>query len=188
VSERNGFERMHQKNILITGMPGVGKTTFIRNLIARLEGVRLAGFFTQEIREKGVRIGFELVGLDGERSILSHTGFKSRLRVSKYGVDVDGFEKFLDAQQFFIPEPDLILIDEIGKMECFSEKFMNLVTAVLGAEIPLVATISQRGRGFISEVKARKDVVLAELSLQSRKSLLAEVLGRLQSFLKQSAP
>ena len=163
-------------------MPGVGKTTLVRNLIQRLEGFHPAGFYTQEIREKGIRKGFELVGLDGGRSLLSHVGFKSRFRVIKYGVDVSGFEEFLDSQPFFIPETDLVLIDEIGKMECFSEKFPRLVTAILDSKTPVLATISRKGQGFIASVKARADVVLMELTQENRDSLLVEVLNYLQPF------
>lgn len=178
---------MNRKNILITGIPGVGKTTLIRNLIAKLEGFHTAGFFTEEIRENGVRKGFVLVGIDGKRSLLSHINIKSRFRVSKYGVDVAGFEKFLDEQQFLNPEADLVLIDEIGKMECFSAKFLSLVTAILDSKTPVVATVSGQGGGLISEAKARMDVVLMELTMANRKSMLVEILDLLES-LHESAP
>ncbi len=172
---------MNRKNILITGMPGVGKTTLVRNLITRLVGFHPVGFFTQEIREKGVRKGFELVGLDGKRSLLSHVNIRSRFRVSKYGVDVAGFENFLDDRRFLSPEIDLVLIDEIGKMECFSDKFLRLVTTILDSETSVVATISRKGGGLISTVKARKDVLLLELTQENRESILTLVLNQLQS-------
>ena len=175
---------MNRKNVLITGMPGVGKTTLIRNLIKRLDGFQLAGFFTQEIREKGIRKGFELVALDGTKSLLSHVCFTSRFRVSKYGVDVAGFERFLVSQRFLDSETDLILIDEIGKMECFSDKFLDLVTSILDSEIPMVATISRKGGGFIAAVKARTDVVLMALTPENRNSLLNEVSDYLDSLLE----
>lgn len=175
------FSGIKRNNILITGMPGVGKTTLIRSLITSLKGLHLTGFFTQEIREKGVRKGFELIGLDGTKSLLSHVSFKSYFRVSKYGVDVAGFEKFLDAQRFLMQDSDLFLIDEIGKMECFSEKFLRLVPAILDSEIPVVATISSKGGGFIATAKARSDIVLMELTQTNRNALLGEVLNHLDS-------
>jgi nucleoside-triphosphatase len=144
-------------------------------------GFHSAGFFTQEIREKGVRKGFELVGLDGKRSLLSHVNIRSRFRVSKYGVDVTGFEKFLDELRFLSPEIDLVLIDEIGKMECFSDKFLRLVATILDSKTRVVATISRKGGGLISTVKARKDVLLLELTQENRESILTMVLNQLQS-------
>ena len=182
--DANSRARMKRKNILITGMPGVGKTTLIRNLIAKMEGFQLAGFFTQELRKKGVRKGFELVGLDGTKRLLSHVSIKSRFRVSKYGVDVAGFEQFLDSQRFLIPETDLVLIDEIGKMECFSGKFQRMVTDILDSEIPAVATVSRKGGAFVTAVKARSDVVFMELTPENRDSVLVDVLNQIQSLQK----
>jgi nucleoside-triphosphatase len=170
---------MKRKNILITGKPGVGKTTLIKNLISRLDDIHLGGFFTQEIREKGVRKGFELIGLDGSKGLLSHVDFMSRFRVSKYGVDVVGFENFLDSQKYLVPGLDLVLIDEIGKMECFSDKFVGLVTDLLDSEIAVVATISQKGESFIADVKTREDVVLKKLTPENRDSLLTDILNDL---------
>jgi nucleoside-triphosphatase len=75
-----------KRNFLVTGIPGVGKTTLIRNVCKRLASSHPEGFYTEEIRESGVREGFALVSLDGKRSVLSQVNVKSRHRVGKYGV------------------------------------------------------------------------------------------------------
>src|SRR5215467_14590534 len=75
------------KNLLLTGLPGCGKTTVIRRLIDRLNDLRLRGFYTQELREYGQRVGFEAVGLSGQRAVLAHVRSRSMLRVGRYGVD-----------------------------------------------------------------------------------------------------
>lgn len=79
-------------NILLTGRPGIGKTTLIKKLI---DSVFLSkgGFYTEEIREGKERIGFLLVTIDGEKTILASVKTKSPYHVSKYSVDVDEFEK-----------------------------------------------------------------------------------------------
>jgi len=86
-----------KKNILITGLPGVGKTTLIKKLSEELKHLHPAGFYTEEIREEGQRKGFELISLDGKRGLLSHKDIKSPYRVGQYKVDIEGFENFLDS-------------------------------------------------------------------------------------------
>jgi len=81
-----------KKNLLITGLPGVGKTTLIKKLSEALKGFHPIGFYTEEIREEGVRGGFELIDLDGRRGLLSHRDIRSPYKVGQYRVDIKGFE------------------------------------------------------------------------------------------------
>jgi nucleoside-triphosphatase len=99
------------KNILITGQPGIGKTTLIKKLATELADLRPVGFYTEEIRENGVRRGFELESLSGQRGLLSHIDIKSPYRVSKYGVDIKCFEDFLNSIPFFDRETEIFIID-----------------------------------------------------------------------------
>ena len=165
-----------KKNILITGVPGIGKTTLINKISDKLKDYHSVGFFTTEIREEGIRKGFELVSLDGRRGILSHTEIKSPYRVGKYKVDVRGFEDFLVSIPFLGSETKLIIIDEIGKMECLSDKFKNLVRQIFDSDKMLIATIALKGEGFIANLKNRGDVKLFELTHGNRDSLLPEIL------------
>jgi len=167
---------MSRKNILITGAPGVGKTTVIKNLCADPRHLNPVGFYTQEIREQGVRKGFELVSLDGRRSILSHVDIESHHRVGKYGVDVAGFERFLDTIDFNCPTTGLIVIDEIGKMECLSQKFRTLLIRWLDAEKRLLATIAFKGGGIIQEVKRREDAILLEVTYRERDTIPSRIV------------
>ena len=175
----NWIETPHT-NILITGVPGIGKTTVIRKLCADLRHLNPVGFYTQEIREQGVRKGFDLVSLDGRKSILSHVDIQSHHRVGKYGVDVAGFERFLDTIDLFDPLYDLIVIDEIGKMECLSDKFRRLLVLLLDSDSQLVATIALKGGGVIDQTKNRADVRLLPVTPKSRDGLpvrIAEMLA-----------
>ncbi len=161
-----------KKNILLTGRPGTGKTTFIRKVVKDLADLHPAGFYTGEIRTGGERQGFSLAGLDGTAATLARVGIESPYRVGKYGVDLPGFEAFLRT----MPPPEtargLVIIDEIGKMECLSPLFRSLVSGYLDSpRLHLVATIAQKGDGFIGEIKARSDVALYELTLRNRGSL-----------------
>jgi nucleoside-triphosphatase len=165
-----------RKNFLITGVPGVGKTTLIRNLAEELKPFCPVGFYTAEMREGGHRVGFELISLDGRRGLLAQVESKGSFRVGKYGVNVKGFENFLDTIPFFDPVKRLIIIDEIGKMECLSQKFRGLLKELLDSEKGVVATIAMKGAGLIEEVKGRKDVKIFGISERNRDRLLSEIL------------
>jgi len=167
------------KNILITGLPGIGKTTLVRRVVDRLKDLKCAGFYTAEIRKGGVRKGFELIDLVGRRRILAHVRINSPFRVGKYGVDVKHFEDFLDAIDIFSPDTDLIVIDEIGKMECFSDHFIRCVEEILSSEKPVLATIALRGAGMIERAKLRQDCVLFEVTRDSRDALVSIISDRI---------
>jgi nucleoside-triphosphatase len=170
-----------QKNVLITGVPGIGKTTIIRQLAEELESLRPVGFFTEEIRETGSRVGFALAGLDGERRVLSHLNVRSRYRVGKYGVDLEAFEAFLGNRRLCDPGNRLVIIDEIGKMECLSPLFRQEIIGILNSEIVCIATIARKGNEFIESIKERPDVILFEVTLKNRSKIAATILDRIQS-------
>jgi len=169
--------------ILLTGLPGCGKTTAIMKIINNLRSDKVAGFYTQEIRQNNVRKGFSWKRLDGADGILAHTNIKGHSRVGKYGVDVAGFEEsvvpILGVEQ---TDVELFVIDEIGKMECFSEKFVAAVRRLFASEKSVLATVAQKGAGLISEVKNYPNTELFNLNSASREKAIAEILQTL-SFL-----
>ena len=67
-------------------------------------------------------------------------------------------------------------LDEIGKMECLSPGFVAAMRALLDAGRPVVATIGERGGGFIAEVKRRPDVALWRLTRDNRDAVPARIL------------
>lgn len=156
-------------NVLITGRPGVGKTTVIMRLAELLADHSLAGFYTEELRGRHGRFGFRAVTLTGHEATLAHVDVESTARVGRYGVDVPAFEALV------LPELartcDIVLIDEIGKMECFSSRFISAVESLLDSPTSVVATVAMKGRGFIEEVKSRPDVDLHEVTRYNRNAL-----------------
>jgi len=166
-----------KKNLLITGLPGVGKTTLIKKISEALKSLHPVGFYTAEIREEGERKGFELIGLEGRRGLLSHKDIRSPYKVGQYNVDIKGFEDFIDSIFFFNPLTRLMIIDEIGKMECLSDQFKRLLKEILDSEKWVITTIALKGSGLIAEVKERNDVRLFEITKKNRDSLFSEILS-----------
>jgi len=162
---------------LLAGLPGCGKTTALMEIIEKVNCKKVAGFYTQEIREAGSRKGFSWTRLDGATGILAHVDIKSCAKVGKYGVDVAGFEKsvvpVLDIEQ---NDADLFVIDEIGKMECLSGKFVAALRILFASEKSVLATVAQKGSGLISEVKQIAGVELFSLTRQNRDRIVAEIL------------
>lgn len=156
---------------LITGKPGVGKTTLVQKIIAQMRSVNMAGFCTAEIRPGGTRTGFGLQGLNGERRTLAHVDIDSPNRVGRYGVDTAGFEKFLETLDLLNPDVELIVIDEIGKMELFSSRFRSLVCDVLNSDKQVLAVVPLKGGEFIRQIKQREDVRLFEVMHANRDRL-----------------
>ena len=126
---------------LLTGKPGVGKTTLIREALSQAKKTP-GGFYTREIRSQALRQGFEIVTLDGLTAVLAHVSFESPYRVSKYGVNVDNLNSVgVAAIRRAIKECDLIVIDEIGKMELLSLDFREAVLEALGSSRKVLGTI-----------------------------------------------
>jgi nucleoside-triphosphatase len=167
--------------ILLTGPPGCGKTTAVARIVAALSGkVRMAGFYTEEIREAGRRVGFRWQRLDGRTGTLAHVHTKSPHRVSKYGVDVESFE----TQAVSILDPhatgvDLFVIDEIGKMECFSARFVEAIHLLLKSDKSVLATVAQKGTGLIREVKSHPHIELVHLTRENRDEMTRKIIATL---------
>jgi len=166
--------------ILLTGPPGIGKTTAIQRIAERLAGRRLAGFTTGEVRVGGVRRGFKITTFDGREGTLADVGLRSRWRVGKYGVDVEGFERLVcPILEAAAAEAEIVLVDEIGKMECFSARFCRTIERLGDSPVPLVATIAAKGGGLIAAMKSRPDARIFTLSHADRDAIPAAVAGLL---------
>lgn len=170
------FAQIMVKNILITGRPGVGKTTVIKRVISTLD-LKPGGFYTEEIREGRVRKGFRIKTFSGKSGILAHADNRSGPRVGKYGVDMKSFESTaLPELEHAIGNRELVVIDEIGKMELFSHRFKDLVLKSLDGPAPVLGVIMESGNGFISDIQQRKDVRLFRITLGNRDTIVPDIL------------
>jgi len=161
---------------LLTGRPGTGKTSLIKEAAARMAG-RAGGFYTEEIRNRGVREGFRLITLDGKEVVLSRTGMRGPYRVGKYGVDIEALNAVgVPAVIRAIERADLVVIDEIGRIELFSEAFREAVDRAIGSGRKVLGTIMLNSHPWADEIKKRPGVELLSLTRDSYSRVLADVL------------
>lgn len=176
-------ERGKVKHVLVTGRPGVGKTTVIRRVLERLR-VDAGGFFTEEIREHGRRVGFVIVTTDGKRTLLARVNFRSLHQVGKYGVNVRGIEEVaVPALLKAVDSKPLIVIDEIAKMELSSPLFKDAVLRCLRSPKPLLGVIQASPLPFLDRIRVRADVEVIEVNLSNREYLPQEIIERLRRVL-----
>jgi nucleoside-triphosphatase len=157
---------------LLTGQPGTGKTRIIKQAIAEVKG-KAGGFYTEEIRSQGIRQGFRLVTLDGQTAILAHINFHSPYRVSKYGVDIDSLEKVgVSALNQAVQECDLVVIDEIGKMELFSARFREAVQSIISSGKRLLGTIMLSPNPYADAIKRQPQVNVITVTRANHQQML----------------
>jgi nucleoside-triphosphatase len=166
----------HSRILLLTGVPGVGKTTTVREAVRALSDLRTSGFTTEEIREGGRRKGFRLETLDGESATLAHVDITSRCNVGRYGVDVGTMDRVAVRTLRSDASVDLFVIDEIGKMECFSSRFVTAVGTLLDSNATVVATVPLKGSEFVRRIKGHSQAELWEITRENRDTMAGRVV------------
>ncbi|TCK06435.1 NTPase [Phorcysia thermohydrogeniphila] len=168
--------------VVLTGKPGVGKTTAVKRVVERL-GEKAVGFWTEEIRKSGKRWGFKVVRTDGEEELLASVDFNSPFRVGRYRVNVEGFEEtvvpFLE--RALTETEKVLIVDEVGKMELLSQKFVKLVEKLLNSENRALLTIPVKDvHPIIRRIRSFKGSVVISLTVENRDSVPDKVLKLLE--------
>ena len=166
---------MKERKVLFTGPPGCGKTTLIEKIVFEIE-VPTTGFFTREMRKKGRRVGFSINTLDGKEGVLAHQNIRSKYRVGKYGINLEDIDHIAVPSMISANEEMMVIIDEIGKMECFSPLFRETMIRILDSKHSVIGSIPLRGSSFIEHIKKRNDVLLIQVSEKNRDMLVSMFL------------
>jgi nucleoside-triphosphatase len=161
---------MDRKNILLTGPPQCGKSTLIEKIVKRID-TPATGFYTREIRDSDQRVGFSIDTLDHRTGVLAHQDIRSRFRVGRYGVNLEDIDRIAVPAMMPDRQDMLVVIDEIGKMECFSELFKKTLISLLDSNHRVLGSITMKGDRFIRQIKARGDVLLVTVTLKNRDKL-----------------
>jgi nucleoside-triphosphatase len=167
------------KNVVITGKPGCGKTSLIREVCRRFPD-KIGGFFTDEVHIGAKRDSFVLKSFDGQQGVFAKKGMESPVKLNKYGIDLGVLEAIgIGALRRAMADEKVIVIDEIGSMEMFSKTFRTAVAECLNSPCKVFASIRYNAQPFTNEIKAMPDTTLVCLSRNNA----AEVQKRIEEWI-----
>jgi len=109
-----------------------------------------------------------IITLDGNTGVLAHENMKRQYRVGKYGVNLSDIDQIAVPSMLPSSPDEIVVVDEVGKMECFSSLFKHTLVKVLDSDHQVIGSIAQKGGRFIQEIKARDDVLLVNVSEANR--------------------
>lgn len=174
--------------LLITGNPGVGKTTVLLKTIEALKakGYSIGGMISREVRTYGKRVGFEILDLEGgRRGWLAHVNQKYGPRVGKYRVNLGDLNNVgAAAVEKAVKKADVVAIDEVGPMELHSQKFKEAVERAVESGKLVVGTVHWRARHkLIEEIKARDDAEIYQVTYGNREKMHEFIVEKATQFL-----
>jgi nucleoside-triphosphatase len=165
--------------LLLTGRPGVGKSTVIQQTLIHLGG-RAGGFYTREVRRGNRRVGFEIVILDGTTTLLASTrphSFAWAQPFGRYSVNLDAIERIAVPSLRVAWQADkIIVIDEIGPMEILSGRFQRIVQQILESDAAVLGTVMMRPHRYADAIKQLPEVTVIEVTLENRELLPQELV------------
>lgn len=175
-------------NFLLTGEPGIGITPIIMEVLSGIK-VKAGGFVTQEIRSGKTRKGYQLMTLNGQQAVLAGVNKKSTYKVGGYGVDIEVMTQLaVPALQDALASSDLIVIDEIGKMECFSKEFRDITMRCLDSEKPVLGSIQSFASPFINTVTNREDVAVIVVDQINRNDMSINIQVLMEQLFSDRKP
>ena len=181
---------LQKRVLLLTGNPGVGKTTVLMKTVNALKekGYTVGGMISRGVRGDKARIGFEILDLaTSRRGWLARINHKNGPQVGKYRVNIESLHN-IGAQAITraVESCDIIAIDEIGPMELFSEKFKEAVQKALESRKLVLAVIHWKANAaLIREAKNREDAETTTVTMGNREKLSKTLFEEASRILKR---
>jgi len=158
--------------LLLTGSPRVGKTTVLTKVVNILKekGYSVGGMISREVREGGVRVGFEILDLTSDkRGWLAHIKQKTGPKVGKYHVNIEDLESIgAEAINNALEICDVVAIDEVGPMELFSEKFKDTTHRAMESNKLVIAVVHRKA---VTYARNMEETVIYTVSTENRNEL-----------------
>ncbi len=173
------------RTLILSGTPGIGKTTLIKAVIKEL-GDQAGGFFSEEILGPGGRKGYKLVTLDGQWGIMAHADFKSKSNFGRFGVETHIIDKLgAGAINAALTDKPIVVIDEIGKNTMFSSQFQSAAVKAVGSPKVVLATAMSDNHPWLMALKAFPGVTVWEVTKKNRTALVKQVLEWVETAVKK---
>src|SRR2546428_7692948 len=175
--------------ILLTGRPGVGKTTVVNRIYDHYagNGLKIEGITTREVREAGARTGFMITDLSsGQQGWLARKDLGTGPRVGSYVVVSEDLEKIGVAalERSMNGTADLVIVDEIGPMEMTSSSFRNGISGVLNGDRVVVATV-KFGSRYPEVEKTRQTGLYWEITKENRESIYRKIIRQVDERIRK---
>ena len=173
------------KNIvLVTAPPRTGKSTLIKKIVEQMGEQNFCGFFTEEILKEGERVGFKVKELNGVELVFAHVDIVSSYKISKYNVDIEGFEKFVAGFFQKISRDKILVIDEIGPMQVLSPLFREKITKLFNTPVAMLGTVFLDQHAWLDKVKRSDKIDLVNLTTQNRNTIVQPIVEKISTIQK----
>jgi nucleoside-triphosphatase len=151
----------------------------VKRLLKDLIPLVVRGFYKEPIIEFNTLKGYRVITLDLKWQILAHVDIEGPERVENIGINIKGFEDLVLPQLSLFSGTELFIIDEIGRMECLSNKFCHQIGLIFDSRIPAIATGTPGQTAYLDKLKSRNDVTIIKINNKNRDLIWKDILLKL---------
>ncbi len=167
----------------ITGLPGSGKTHTLKRVIEVLlkeEDLTIGGMIDEKITDGRHDVGIKVCNfMTKEEVVFARPDIESKITIGTLGVDLSLFESVaIDAIKNACENCDIIIIDEVGRVEVESQAFVDVVKEALDFDKPMIITLHKKSRNpLLQDIRRRDDVRILEVTPINRNILPAKIVN-----------